>query len=360
MSNILRIADSAPLLAVEYITGLLFHPAVSGAALVAFQAASPSAQAILLQRLSFLGHLDPRTVGLALKLVFGYGAVKVVSAIANSAASNSWRLTKAVGWDWPREIAVVTGGSSGIGLHIVEQLAARGVRVAVLDIQPLPENLGSGDHDKRISYFHCDVASPESVNKAADAVRAELGCPSILVNNAGIFVPTSILAMPPATLNKVFQINTMAHWYTAQAFVPHMIARDKGHVVTMSSMAAFISLAKAADYSCTKVSALAFHEALGADLRGIHGAHGVLTSIVHPNFVTTPLIGKYTEMLGDSGIHLLDSDDVARAVTDQIFACKGAQLMLPERLSAISSLRAWPLWLQNPLRNIYANLSKKF
>ncbi|KAM3521587.1 hypothetical protein NHJ13051_006167 [Beauveria bassiana] len=356
--TLMHYLESTPVQAFGSLARLLTSPVVTGAALLAFTRAPADLQAEVVRRLSFLGDkaARPETVELALKVVFGWGLVKGVNAALNSAASNAWRFTKAKGWDdWPAEVAVVTGGCSGIGLNVVEQLTARGVRCAILDVQPLPKRLEGHRH---VRYFKCDVTDPESVNEAADAVRAEYGHPSILINNAGITVPKNILDIPPATLNKVFAVNTISHWYMCQAFVPHMIEVNKGHVVTVASMASFVALAKGADYSATKAAALAFHESLSSELRNTHGATGVLTTVVHPNFVATPLVAKFSGELQKGGIRLLTSDDVARQLTDQVFACKGAQVVCPERLAFITGFRSLPAWIQFPVRNMIAASSK--
>ncbi|KAJ4159979.1 uncharacterized protein LMH87_007914 [Akanthomyces muscarius] len=354
--TLIHYLESSPVQALGSLAKLLTSPVVTGAALLAFTQAPPELQAEVVRRLSFLGdNVKPETVELALKVVFGWGLVKGVNAVLNSAASNAWRLTKAPGWDWQNEVAVVTGGCSGIGRNVVEQLTAKGVKCAILDVQALPKGLEGHRH---IRYFKCDVTDPESVNKAADAVRAEYGHPSILVNNAGITVPKSILEIPPATLNKVFAVNTISHWYTVQAFVPHMVEVNKGHVVTVASMASFVALAKGADYSATKAAALAFHESLNSELRNTYDATGVLTTVVHPNFVATPLVAKFSSELEKGGIRLLTSDDVARQLTNQVFARRGAQVVCPERLQFITGFRSLPAWIQFPVRNMIAANSK--
>lgn len=355
--SLVHVSESAPARALGALVRLFMHPLVSGALLLAFKNASETQQIDVMSRVPYVRELAPETILLALKVVFGYGLIKSVNSVANSAAANAWRVGKAKGWDWPNEIAVVTGGCSGIGLNVVQQLTARGVKVAILDVQALPKILEGHRH---VRYFKCDVTSPESVNAAADAVRKELGQPSILINNAGITYPKSIFDMPTDMLNKVFQVNTISHWHMVKAFVPHMIEMNKGHVVTVASIASFVALAKGADYSCTKASALAFHEALTAELQSAHGADGVLTTVVHPNFVRTPLVAAFTDKLEAAGIKLLTSEEVAKQLTDQVFACKGAQVVCPERMSFISGFRSLPLWIQNPIRNMVAKSSEGF
>ena len=284
-----------------------------------------------------------------LKVFFGLGLLRQVNQALNIMASNSWRLLAASGWDWSNEIAVVTGGSSGIGKDIVEKLVALGMRVAVLDLQEPPKAMQAND---RIGFYHCDVTSVESVRAAAEAVRREIGHPSILVNNAGVARPAPILKTSEEALRTTFGVNCMALWFTTQEFLPRMIQLDKGHVVTVASIASFVALATAADYSATKAGALAFHEALASEIKHYYKSPKILTTVVHPNFVNTPLIEDYSSRLQDRGVRLLTSDQVADKIVSQIHSRRGGQLIIPDTSSAISGIRGWPTWLQEILRDV--------
>ncbi|KAF5566820.1 retinal short-chain dehydrogenase reductase [Fusarium phyllophilum] len=276
------------------------------------------------------------------------GIVRTINRFLNTMAHNSWRMTAAPGWDWKNEIAVVTGGSSGIGLSIVEKLSAMGIRVAVFDVQDLPKQLQT---NSRVHFYRCDVTTTESVAEAADAVRKELGHPSILINNAGITSPMSILKMPESFLRKIMGVNLMALWYTTQQFLPRMIQLNKGHVITVASIASFVALATAADYSATKAGALAFHESLASEIKHFYKAPNVLTTVVHPNFVRTPLVEGFVDRLERGGVRLLTADDIAKEVVAQIKSRRGGQLIVPKSVDVISGIRGWPTWLQEVVRD---------
>lgn len=292
----------------------------------------------------------------ALRVLVVLSLLRTANRALNTVASNSWRLGAAKGWDWPNEIAVVTGGSSGIGRVIVERLAALGVRVAVLDIQDLPKEMQG---NARILFFHCDVTSSESVAAAADAVRCEFGHPSILVNNAGIARPMPILKTQEEYLRRIFGVNVMSLWFTTQQFLPRMIQVNKGHIVTVASIASFVSLATAADYSATKAGALAFHESLASEIKHQYKAPNVLTSVVHPNFVKTPLLDDFSSRLERAGVRLLTSDRIADEVVAQIKSRRGGQLVIPSSAMGISGIRGWPTWLQELLRDAVAKWAVK-
>jgi all-trans-retinol dehydrogenase (NAD+) len=267
------------------------------------------------QAVTWLSSLPLPPAVTALRVLVGLGLVGTVNRALNTMASNSWRLCAAKGWDWPNEIAVVTGGSSGIGKGIVERLVALGVRVAVFDIQDLPKELQG---NARIRFFHCDVTSSESVAAAADAVRSEFGHPSILINNAGIAKPMPILKTSEEFLRRIFGVNVMSLWFTTQQFLPRMIQLNKGHIMTVASLASFVALATAADYSATKAGALAFHETLASEIKHQYKSPNVLTSVVHPNFVRTPLLDDFSGRLQRAGVRLLESDRIADEVVAHI------------------------------------------
>jgi all-trans-retinol dehydrogenase (NAD+) len=252
------------------------------------------------------------------------------------------------GWDWPNEIAVITGGSSGIGKCIVDRLLSSGLRVAVLDVQEPPKDLQA---NSQVSYYYCDVTSYESVAEAADAVRRDLGHPSILINNAGIAQSTPILKTSGSYLRRIFGVNLMSMWFTTQQFLPRMIQLDKGHVVTVASIASFVALATAADYSATKAGALAFHQTLRGELKHVHKSPNVLTTVVHPNFVRTPLVHDFVNRLESSGVRLLTADQIASEVVAQIKSKRGGQLIVPSSVSPIAGIGGWPAWVQELLRD---------
>jgi short-subunit dehydrogenase len=235
-------------------------------------------------------------------------------------------------------------------------MVRKGLNVAVLDIQDLPKSL---QNEPRVRFYRCDVTNSESVAAAADAVRKELGHPSILINNAGIVTDSTILDTSEAFLRKIFGVNLLALWLTTQQFLPNMIQQNKGHVVTVASMASFVSLTTAADYSATKAGALAFHESLTAELRHCYKAPNVLTTVVHPNFVRTPLIEHLADRLERSGVNMLTSEHVAEDILAGLCSNKGGQLVVPKHMSRVTSFRAWPAWMQHGVRDILGHRASK-
>ncbi|GKU08571.1 short-chain dehydrogenase reductase family 16c member 6 [Fusarium langsethiae] len=332
----------SPLLSCPLLFTSLYAPEVANNALT-------SIAARLQPHISTTLNLNLQTVNKVLLIWTSLSILRTINKVLNVMAHNSWRLRPASNWSWTNEIAVVTGGSSGIGLSMVRKLTGMGIRVAVFDVQDLPKELQG---DSRVHFYRCDVTTVESVAEAADAVRRELGHPTILINNAGITSPMPILKMTESFLRKIMGVNLMSLWYTTQQFLPRMIQLDKGHIITVASIASFVALPTAADYSATKAGALSFHESLASELKHYYKAPNVLTTVVHPNFVRTPLVDGIVDRLERGGVKFLTPDDIANEVVAQIKRRRGGQLIVPKSASGISGIRGWPTWLQEILRDM--------
>jgi hypothetical protein len=128
---------------IRTILSIPFKPAITGSLAVLLSYGPPSIREPLFELLGqYLSAESITRLITSLKVLAFLGLIKDINTKLNQVALNNWTWTsQAKKWKWPREVAVVTGGSSGIGLHIVKQLAAKGVKVAVFDIQPLPKDV---------------------------------------------------------------------------------------------------------------------------------------------------------------------------------------------------------------------------
>lgn len=272
-----------------------------------------------------------------------------INSILNTWAENRWVFTTDnSSWHWTKELAVVTGGSNGIGAAVVKELVKHGVKVAVLDIQPLSEAV---DESNLVTFYQCDLTSRDAVHKAAEALRSDHGSPSVLINNAGIGNSSSILDLSPKLLQTCVSLNLISHWYTVQEFLPDMIANKKGHIMATSSIAAFLGMANSGDYAATKAGLVAFHETLTQELKHRYNCPQVKTSIVYPIWTSTRL----TISLDDSFRKTFkDPKDVAKIMVNQIIAAKSGQLVLGPKLAPY--VRMFPMWLQEIVRDSQAHI----
>lgn len=209
---------------------------------------------------------------------------------------------------------------------------------------------------KLIHYYRCDVTSRDEIHKAAEAVRSDLGSPSILINNAGIGNAYTILDIPDQALRKLFDINLISHWSTIQEFLPDMITQRKGHIMSVASLASFVALAGAVDYSATKVALLALHEGLNQELKHRYKCPQIKTTIVHPGWTKSAITAHdgIKTGLAQAGATLLEPEDVAAAMVKQIVAAKSGQIVLGPAI--LPRFRALPRWMQEIIRDSQANV----
>lgn len=184
-------------------------------------------------------------------------------------------------------VAVVTGAAGGIGAAIVERLAAQGASVALLDLPGTAAELERlrGTLPTRGLAGVCDIADPASVAAAADLVRARLGGCDILVNNAGVLGRhASLDGMDLADWDRLMGVNLRGPFLCTRAFGAHMLARGRGSIVNIGSIAAGKPNASPA-YSVSKAGVLALTRHTAVEW----GPRGIRANAVSPGFIRTPL-----------------------------------------------------------------------
>jgi all-trans-retinol dehydrogenase (NAD+) len=183
---------------------------------------------------------------------------------------------------------VVTGAASGIGRALAERLAARAAHVILWDIddpslKSVVQRLREGGG--RVSSYHCDVADRAAVYDTARRVVAKTGPIDILINNAGVVSGKYVHELSDAEIERSFAVNALAHFWTTRAFLPEMIERNSGHIVTIASAGGLVGTARLADYCASKFAAVGFNESLRQELR--QQSLAIRTTVVCPFFTDT-------------------------------------------------------------------------
>jgi NAD(P)-dependent dehydrogenase (short-subunit alcohol dehydrogenase family) len=185
-------------------------------------------------------------------------------------------------------VAAVTGGASGIGLATAQLLAAKGARVAVLDLKP-------DDVPEPLAGFRCDVTSDTEVTSAIDAVAERFGRLDVLVNNAGIGAQGDVTANSDDEWHRVFDVNVVGMVRLTRAALPHLKASPSAVVVNTCSIAAWAGLPARALYSATKGAVLSLTLAMATD----HLADRVRVNCVCPGTADTPWVGRLLDTAAD-------------------------------------------------------------
>lgn len=191
--------------------------------------------------------------------------------------------------------AIVTGAARGIGAATAIRLAGDGNAVAVLD---LDEASCAGTVSAitsaggRAIAVGVDVSSPELVEAAVARVAAELGAPTILVNNAGIIRDNLMFRMPLEDWDAVMNVHLRGAFLMTKAVQPHMTAAKYGRIVNLSSTSAQGNRGQV-NYSAAKAGVQGFTKTLAIEL----GSFGVTANAVAPGFIATDMTRATAERM---------------------------------------------------------------
>ncbi|PWN39687.1 NAD(P)-binding protein [Ceraceosorus guamensis] len=256
--------------------------------------------------------------------------------------------------NWKKEVVVITGGAAGIGKATVELLSHnKRAKVAVLDMAP-PSYAKAPPGAPEILYFKTDVSDPAQVKSAADQIRAKFGEPTILMNCAGVANGSLILEAEIGSISRLWRINTLANWITAQEFLPAMVKANHGHIMTVASSASYMSLPQMAEYATSKSAALSFHEVLSGEINARYGSRKIRTSICCPTKVRTAL-GDGMEDHADPFITPnLMPVQVGQAIVDAFDSGLSQYVIMPEFMRILPWMRAVPDWMRR-IVNVVGN-----
>lgn len=287
----------------------------------------------------------------SLKYLVYCGLARWLNGVLNAGVLDNWKNSH---YEWEKEIAVITGGSDGIGKCIALLLAEKNITVVILDIQPLTFEAPSNIH-----FYDCDITSPSALSATAAAIRDKLGEPTLLFNNAGVASVLPILSTTEASVARTFEVNILSHFRLVREFLPAMISAEHGTVISIASLAATVTTPSIVDYSCSKAAVLAFHEGLAAELKTTYAAPKVRTVCILPGWTTTKMT---TGIRNESKFLMptLRADAVAETIVEKVLSGSSGIVILPDMGSFLAwTVRCWPMWLQTLVRQGGIKFTKK-
>ncbi|XP_021019178.1 estradiol 17-beta-dehydrogenase 11 [Mus caroli] len=233
------------------------------------------------------------------------------------------------------EIVLITGAGHGIGRLTAYEFAKLNTKLVLWDINKngIEETaakcrkLGAQAHP-----FVVDCSQREEIYSAAKKVKEEVGDVSILVNNAGVVYTADLFATQDPQIEKTFEVNVLAHFWTTKAFLPVMMKNNHGHIVTVASAAGHTVVPFLLAYCSSKFAAVGFHRALTDELAAL-GRTGVRTSCLCPNFINTGFIKNPSTNLGPT----LEPEEVVEHLMHGILTEK-KMIFVPSSIALLTVL----------------------
>jgi all-trans-retinol dehydrogenase (NAD+) len=234
---------------------------------------------------------------------------------------------------------LVTGAASGLGRRMALGVARRRGTLLLWDLNR--EALERVCEEVRslgasAEAFVVDVSNREAVYDAARRVERPV---DILVNNAGVVNGRALLELPDQSIERSFSVNVLALFWTTKAFLPGMIQRRRGHVVTIASAGGLIGVPKLSDYSASKFAAVGFDESLRVELK--KSAPELRTTVVCPFFVATGMFAGVKTRFSFL-LPILDEEKVSERILAAIESNR-ARLLMPWMVKTIAPLRLLPV-----------------
>ncbi|MEY8119513.1 SDR family NAD(P)-dependent oxidoreductase [Falsihalocynthiibacter sp. BN13B15] len=188
-----------------------------------------------------------------------------------------------------RPIALITGGAQGIGFACAQAIAENGARIVVADINGAGAQKAAEELGNDAVAITCDMSDPAQITAMFDKIEAEVGNVSILVNNAGVSIPSDFLETSLEDFQKVLNINTVGVFLATQRAAKTMVANGiKGAIVNMSSVNAVVSIPTIVAYCTSKGGVMQMTKATSLAL----APHGIRVNAVGPGSIDTEMLSS--------------------------------------------------------------------
>jgi NADP-dependent 3-hydroxy acid dehydrogenase YdfG len=227
------------------------------------------------------------------------------------------------------KVCVITGAGSGIGRALAENLADRGAKLALSDIdaEGLAETVRRCEKlGTEVKSDRLDVADREAVLLYADAVKAHFGKVNQVYNNAGIAYHGEVIRSEFKDIQRIMDVDFWGVVNGTKAFLPMLIESGAGHVVNVSSLFGLIAVPGQSAYNAAKFAVRGFTESLRQEM--LVGKHPVKVTCVHPGGIKTAVArnatyadgidGKNAALMFDKKLAIHTPEMAARTITEGV------------------------------------------
>jgi NADP-dependent 3-hydroxy acid dehydrogenase YdfG len=206
--------------------------------------------------------------------------------------------------DFDGKVVVITGAGSGIGRALAQNLATRGARLAVSDVNDigLAETVAllQAAGAREVRSDHLDVADRAAFAAYAEAVVAHFGGVNVVVNNAGVALAGDLLDLEYADMDWIMGINFWGVVHGTKELLPHLIASGDGHLVNISSLFGLVSMPGQSMYNAAKYAVRGLSEAVREEM--LVAGHPVGVTVVHPGGIKTAIARNARYSAAEDGV----------------------------------------------------------
>jgi uncharacterized protein len=240
--------------------------------------------------------------------------------------------------DFTERVILITGASDGIGKRLALDLAARGA--VIIGCGRSAERLGAVSTElqrtsPRSITIRCDVGSRDEVRAMVANVLARYDAIDILINNAGIGMRQTFVEMPLDTIEELMRTNYFGAVYCTREVLPSMIARRRGHIVNISSVAGHIGTWNMAGYCASKFAMNGFSESLYYELKPL----GIDVSVVCPGPVKTGFNRAFAQTSPKSPEFIMMSPQSVSQTVMKVLERKRFQIITPRSLAWVCAFK---------------------
>ena len=240
------------------------------------------------------------------------------------------------------KVAVVTGGSRGIGRAVCEAFCKNGADVAFLDAgsMEVAEETAAylAQFGTKVKAYPCDISNFDATAEVFKDILAEFGTVDILVNNAGITRDKLLLSMKPEEFTSVIDINLVGAYNTVKQVYPVMLKKRAGKIINVSSVAGVMGNPGQTNYAASKAGLIGFTKSIAKEL----GSRGICCNAIAPGFVRTPMttafadkeeflnaipMKRFAEPEEIANLVLFLSSDMANYITGEVIRIDGGMAM---------------------------------
>lgn len=191
------------------------------------------------------------------------------------------------------QVAVISGGASGLGLAIARKLISNNVRVLLLDIDSSGLEEITGELGEKANSRVLDISNEESVQRIISEIIEEYGSIDILVNSAGITGNTGIMSheVDSVDMERVFNVNFKGSWMLSKYIIPYMLKQDYGRILHIASIAGKEGNAGMLAYSASKAAVIGMAKVQGKEYAG----SGITVNALAPAVIRTKMVENMPE-----------------------------------------------------------------